>query len=42
MTSESESTYTRRENREKRRVDLEELNQQDNEEEQSHKILSIT
>ncbi len=32
MTFESEGTYTRKEDREKRRVELEELNQQDNEE----------
>lgn len=41
MTSESESTCTRRENREKRRVELEELNQQDNEEEQNHKSRQL-
>lgn len=34
MTSESEGTCTRRENREKYRVELEELNQQDSKKQQ--------
>lgn len=38
MTSESEGTCTRRENREKRRVELEEHNQQDNDEQQVHQF----
>lgn len=38
MTSEPESTCTRRENREKHRVEMEELNQQDNNEQQVHQF----
>ena len=37
MSSESEGTCTRRENREKRKAELEALNQQDNEEQQTRK-----
>ena len=38
MTSESESTCIRRENREKHKVELEDLNQQDNKEQQVHQF----